>query len=596
MFVRLFRRRYLYALSVLVLSVVLLLIIHGIVRENERVLTTAVFEREMENYATDLQSQIDLSTEVVESIAGFFNASVFVERDEFRRFVATPLFRHAQILALEWIPAVADKDRAEYEEEARADGMNDFQFTERKSRSVMRRAGRRPWYFPAYYVEPLQGNETALGFDLGSDPTRLESIRKSIETGAAISSGRMALVQGRGDRYGFLIFRPIYRRVVSPTTPGGPMSGLQGFALGVFTVSDLVVESLKDRDMEGIGFYLFDDSAPPGRRFLYHYDETREVSEPEPFHGVPEAILQGVNYRTNLIVPGRAWSVLFYRTSGRYGMNSDRGFLVLTGGLIFIGLLCGFLWTTTRHAHKVEGLLSELSRSNIELKKEMAERRKVEANLHTLLQEKEILLKEIHHRVKNNLQMVSGLLNLQGRHAEDEKAKELYRESETRVMSMALIHENLYRNRDLGRINFADYVRSLAGNISSSYYGQRKENIEFIFDLEKVDLVIDTAIPAGLIINELITNAYKHAFSGRQDGEVRIGFHGSEGTGYVLTVADNGSGMPAGKDLGSFSTLGINLVRTLVELLGGRIEIHRENGTTFQITFREYREAGTELH
>lgn len=579
--VRLFHRRYLYAVSVILLSVILLLIVWRTVRENERTLAITIFDSKMKDYAKDIQNQIDQSTGVVESIGSFFNASVFVERDEFAKFVEAPLLRYAQIRALNWVPAVRDRDRDRYEELARADGMKGFQFTERVSQGVMRRAGRRPWYFPVYYRVSLQENRTALGFDLRSDPARLETLQRSIETGKMASSGRLTLVQETGDIYGFLIIRPIYQAGISPVAPEDPMSDLQGFALGVFSITDLVAEAIKGRNLESIGFYLFDDSAPPGRRFLYDYNATGGVHKPESFYGVPDAVLQGVHYRTNLSIPGRAWSVLFYPTPGHYGQNFGESSMILTGGLIFIGLLCVFLWTTMRHAQKIEGLLEE--------------RRKVEANLHESLQEKEILLKEIHHRVKNNLQMVSGLLNLQGRHAGDETVRDLYRESENRVMSMALIHENLYNNRDLGRINFANYVRSLVGSISSSYRQEEKE-IGFIFDLEEGDLVIDTAIPAGLIINELITNAYKHAFSGRQDGEVRIAFHGSKGSGYVLTVADNGVGMPAGRDPGSFSSLGLNLVRTLVELLGGRLEIHRENGTMFRITFGEYREAGTELH
>ena len=207
----------------------------------------------------------------------------------------------------------------------------------------------------------------------------------------------------------------------------------------------------------------------------------------------------------------------------------------------------------------------------------------------------EILLQEIHHRVKNNLQMVSGLLSLQARHIDNEKTRMIYLESESRVMSMALIHENLYRTKDLGRISFSDYVRDLSRNISSTY-DHGKGKVEIFFEMEPASLVMDTAIPAGLVINELLTNAFQHAFPEDRDGMITIGFQVERENNYTLTVKDNGVGISVDRGLDGYSSLGLSLVKTLVELLGGQVEVSHQDGTIFTITFKEYLEAGTEMH
>lgn len=231
----------------------------------------------------------------------------------------------------------------------------------------------------------------------------------------------------------------------------------------------------------------------------------------------------------------------------------------------------------------------------IEYVRDITDRKAAEEKLTSSLKEKEILLKEVHHRVKNNLQVISGLLNLQAHHITDEKALGVYKESQNRVISMALIHQDLYQSMDLGKVNFADYVRNLAENLFASY-GIKNDRVSLIVEAESQELVVDTAIPCGLVINELISNALKHGFPDEREGKIRITFAVLEDEEFILTVADDGVGFPEKMDPEKTGSLGMQLVTVLVQQLGGTLELDRTSGTSFTITFREYHEAGTELY
>ncbi len=206
--------------------------------------------------------------------------------------------------------------------------------------------------------------------------------------------------------------------------------------------------------------------------------------------------------------------------------------------------------------------------------------KQIEASLH----EKEVLLKEIHHRVKNNLQVISSLLNMQSQYANDPMDIDLFRSSIDRIKSMALIHDKLYRSENLARIYFHDYVRLLADDLCHAYaFGK---NIAIKVDAEPISLDIDNALPLGLIINELVSNSLKHAFPDRRDGNLRLHLS-SVGKEITLTVADNGVGFPEGTAFPGTKTLGLQLVATLVEQLEGTITLDNTAGAAFTIRFEQ---------
>jgi two-component sensor histidine kinase len=206
--------------------------------------------------------------------------------------------------------------------------------------------------------------------------------------------------------------------------------------------------------------------------------------------------------------------------------------------------------------------------------------------LYATLREKEVLLREIHHRVKNNLQVISSLLSLQAASLEDAEAREMLKESQNRVRSMALVHDQLHRSRDLSRIGFREYVKNLCASLFSSY-GIDSGLIALRVEVEEVSLPIDTAIPCGLIIHELVSNSLKHAFPDGRRGEIFIGLRTTPGPGKVLTVADDGVGLPRDVDLDTVHSLGLRLVRILAAQIDAPVRCLVRDGTRFEIVLPE---------
>ncbi len=233
---------------------------------------------------------------------------------------------------------------------------------------------------------------------------------------------------------------------------------------------------------------------------------------------------------------------------------------------------------------RVRERTSELQRSNRLLIKEILERRYAESKLKLSLTEKDVLLKEIHHRVRNNLQIISSLLNLQSRQLKDEEALSSFEESKNRIHTIATLHEQLYRSKDLSRIDFTAYMRNTTNSLLSSY-GVADDSIKININSERIYLDINTAIPCGLIVNELVSNAIKHGFPDGAQGEITADFI-SEGNKYVLNVSNNGVQFPEDLDLDNCTSLGLKLVSSLAKQLKGSITLNTKDVTRFTLDFR----------
>jgi PAS domain S-box-containing protein len=217
---------------------------------------------------------------------------------------------------------------------------------------------------------------------------------------------------------------------------------------------------------------------------------------------------------------------------------------------------------------------------------DITERKHAEERLKESLKEKEILLREIHHRVKNNMQVISSLLMLQEELSEDEKVIEMLKDSQNRIISMALIHEKLYRSENLSKIDLKEYIDNLVSGLFQSY-GISEDKVVLKINAENVLLGIDSAIPCGLIINELVSNSLKHAFPEDKSGEINIFIHSTDEDMIELLIGDNGVGIPKDLDFRKTESLGLRIVNVLIEnQLHGEIILNRARGTEFKIRFR----------
>jgi len=222
---------------------------------------------------------------------------------------------------------------------------------------------------------------------------------------------------------------------------------------------------------------------------------------------------------------------------------------------------------------------------NIAVVEDITVRKAAEKELLDSLREKEVLLKEVHHRVKNNLQVISSLVDLQADALDNPALAGLFQDVRDRVRSMALVHEKLYRSDNLASVNFADYVSGLLNYLWRAHNSSAR-HVNLKLDLRAVLLAVESAVPCGLILNELAVNALKHAFTGRDTGEVAVTLH-SEADGQVcLCVKDNGTGFPSGLDWRQSRSLGLNLVQMLVKQLKAEVEVKSDGGTEFRITFK----------
>lgn len=226
----------------------------------------------------------------------------------------------------------------------------------------------------------------------------------------------------------------------------------------------------------------------------------------------------------------------------------------------------------------------ELEKAYSVLKKENKERLKSEDLIKVQLKEKEILLKEIHHRVKNNMQVIISLLNLQATNIGDSRMLELYRESQNRIKSMALIHEKLYQSKDLAHIDFPDYIGSLSDYLAQTYLTSSCA-VEISTKAQRIQIEYDIVITLGLIVNELVSNSLKHAFTNNDYGRIEISLKKTTENKLLLCVSDDGKGFPGQLDFRNSKSLGLQLVCSLTEQIGGEISMSNKIGTKFCILF-----------
>lgn len=233
--------------------------------------------------------------------------------------------------------------------------------------------------------------------------------------------------------------------------------------------------------------------------------------------------------------------------------------------------------------YPIERLTKEGRQIFLHIVLDITERKQAEDQIKASLKEKDLLLQEIHHRVKNNMQVISSLISLQASKIKNKHSLEMFKETRDRVKSMAIIHDYFYRSKDFTKIDFCHSIRSIISHLFLSY-GVDQNSIKMRINGGRFYLDIDRAIPCGLIINELVSNSLKHAFP-ESKGEIRISLRSKANKKLTMVVSDNGVGLPEDLDVRNTNSLGFSLINILADQLNGNIKLQRKRGTTFEITF-----------
>ncbi|PZD70713.1 Phytochrome-like protein cph1 [Acaryochloris thomasi RCC1774] len=304
------------------------------------------FKLQASNAELSIQRALDRNIESIESIVALYNASETVERQEFQKFVEVRLLENSAIKALEWIPRIPSTERETYEQAARQEGFPNFQITERNLQGQIVRASQRLEYFPIYYIEPFQGNEPALGFDLASNPARLKAMNQARDQNQAIATAPIDLVQEtlKGKK-GILIFLPIFRQDQPINSIPARRQNLEGFTLSIFLIEDLMNRILDGTLPKGFEFYLLDQSLPQSEQLLYAASSTQKKTSGNFKGDIASTLQKGIYYTTTLDIAERKW-LLIAKPNADSIVHQSSGlqWLVLaSGGVVMLGSMANSL-------------------------------------------------------------------------------------------------------------------------------------------------------------------------------------------------------------------------------------------------------------
>ncbi len=341
-------RYHLLSLGILAVGLSLTTILFISIHNQQQVNIKDGFLRAAQNETAAISQGVAQSIQLVRSVQSYSEVTANANRKNFRFFVQPLIATEPGVHALEWSPRVTAERRARYEKDAQRD-FPGFRFTERLKQGTMVPAQPRSEYFPVFYVEPYKGNEEALGFDLGSNPYRLETMNQARDTGNVIASPRVVLVQEKEKQFGYLVFAPVYRSAHTLTLEKR-RDDLLGFALGVFRIKEVVENAISRLKPVGLDFTVYDESADPSHRFLYtHLSRTRS-SLPVSEQGWPN-LRTDLTYSENLFIGGRTWSVKYTPAPGYYDTSiSGYAWTALLAGIAFTLAVAAYAQALRRHA------------------------------------------------------------------------------------------------------------------------------------------------------------------------------------------------------------------------------------------------------
>ena len=577
-----------------------------------------------------VQREIQQSLGVVQDIGSFFDASEWVGRREFRKFVGPALKRYASIAALQWIPRISGEERASFEEEARRSFAR-FRITERNPEGELVEADQRPEHFPVLYIQPYQLNKNLLGLDLASPPVIRDALQQTRDAGEMRASARIPLQQEDHIEYGFTARLPVYYKVdkdaseseneeedAVPDTLETRQLKLRGFAAGIFRIGAVIESALVNLSPSGIDMVIYDVSGDNERDYLY-----RHSSRLRPANTGDMESRQGMEFIRTINVTDRQWEVVCTPIPGYFQPDPWSGWATLAGGLPFIALLTIYLSTLVGRAAKVKRLVTErtmqLVEVNTELNREINERLHTEKQLQglnaTLEERVAIRTAEAERHVKELEQFayvtshdlkapLRGIANLATWLEEDlrDKLTDATREQlallRDRVQRMQALIEGLLEYSRIGMT--AESMTDVdSGELLTEIIDSLSPPDGFIVDVaEHMPTLHTDRLHLYQVFSNLISNSIKHARN--EHGHVCITLQ-DQGEYFEFTVADDGPGIPpeyhdkvfmmfqtlAVVDYGSNTGIGLALVKKIVQEHGGSITLESAegNGATFRFTW-----------
>lgn len=345
--------------------------------------TAFAFQEESRKYINALQNALHHNQHELDALHAFFLGSEKVERHEFNAFANHLLFHNPAIQALEWIPRVPAHMRDEFEKQAVNSGITNFEIKQAAGQVIMIRAGERDEYFPVFYVEPLEGNEKVLGFDLASNSVRREALERARDTGLPVATARITLVQEKEEQFGFLVFQPVYEHEKQLGTIDDRRRYLKGFVLGVYRVGDIIEKALAEFEPSGIDVYLFDQSAPADSRILYVHPSRART---KPFISVvTEAdVRKEFHFAGTIDVSERKWLMILTPAPEFFPLQeSNIAWIGLAAGILLSAILGGIVMLVLDHSAATRLHADEWA-------KEVLERRKIENKLARLVKRLEV--------------------------------------------------------------------------------------------------------------------------------------------------------------------------------------------------------------
>ena len=400
---------------VVLMGLVLTIVSYLLIANWEQRVIDSELERRANNHAVVLQKLIDQHVQLLESLAGLFAASNDIDRGAFGRFVQPILAKHPEVQAYGWNPRVRHDQRADFSAAAREEGLQGFRISEFDDNKNKIPAQQRDEYVVAYYLEPMAGNEQALGYDIASEETRREALNLARDSGQAATTRWIRLVQETKDHYGVLIVRPVYRAGVPIDTMPQRREALLGYVLGVFRVGDLLEEALRPASPAGLDFWVYEPNAVPVSYYHPSRSRTNEDIRPRFVKNRPASAAQ---VQLALQLPGQAWSVAyepapaFFAAHSRYASKG-----VLVSGILLTGLLGFYLFNLQRDSEHANSLNRQLTATNSDLQREVAERLEAEKAL-TISEQKYRTLVEDAPEAITILDVARGHLIEANRHAE----------------------------------------------------------------------------------------------------------------------------------------------------------------------------------